>query len=88
MAEDERERLRELPLRLDELALRRVVPAEEPARDFPDDPDRELALLRDREGEDVRVAMLPRLRDRHRSPTGNTPPLVGSPTVDRAMGSL
>jgi hypothetical protein len=40
---------------------------------LPDAPDRELVVLRDRGGEDVRVAMPTRLRDRHISLTRNTP---------------
>jgi hypothetical protein len=40
---------------------------------LPDEPDRELVVLRDRGGEDVRVAMATRLRDRHISLTRNTP---------------
>jgi hypothetical protein len=40
---------------------------------LPDEPDRELVVLRDRGGEDVRVAMAMRLRDRHISLTRNTP---------------
>ena len=40
---------------------------------LPDAPDRERVVLRDRGGEDVRVAMATRLRDRHTSLTRNTP---------------
>ena len=40
---------------------------------LPDAPDRELVELRDRGGEDVRVAMVSNLRDRHISLTRNTP---------------
>jgi len=47
-----------------------------------DEPDRERVLpLCDRDGEDVRVAMVLRLRDRHNSLTCNTPP---TPVARRA----
>jgi hypothetical protein len=60
--DDERERERRLLLR-DVDAGRRVWPR--------DVPDREL-VLREPDGEDVRVAMATRLRDRHISLTCNT----------------
>ncbi len=65
--ERERARLAPLPLLLLRDDVRRVW--------LPDEPDRERVLpLRDLGGEDVRVAMLLRLRDGHIRPTCNTPP--------------
>ena len=52
---------------------------------LPDEPDRERVLLRDRGGEDVRVAMPSRLRDRHISLTRNTP---AHPARDRHRSAL
>ncbi len=56
------------------MRLAGFLPADDARRvEPPDRADRELVLVRDREGEDVRVAMRLRLRDRHISPPRNTP---------------
>ncbi|CAA9379521.1 MAG: hypothetical protein AVDCRST_MAG21-1412 [uncultured Nocardioidaceae bacterium] len=52
---------------------------------LPDEPDRERLVLCDRGGEDVRVAMAVRLRDRHSSLPRNTPPALASRAPDQRL---
>lgn len=73
-----------LPPRLPDVALLRGVRAEEPDRDRAEEPEREL-VLRDREAEDVRVAMLLRLRDGLSRHMSNTPLRVAHGALTRGV---